>query len=172
MSYKIFDPKVNRPLHEVSSGDAREAYNWFIENIPERLKEISDLLNSDNINLDLSDNSLVELHDWFIEIVQEERSYGNASPSPELFSVCNDIAIYIAEMIRKEGQNIDWNFYTTNSKGLSYQRPVLIGFNVKNKDFHIDIDILICQYAFRILKTNKIEEDRFLKIFEKAKTIL
>ena len=172
MAYSIFDPKVDRPLHEMSRKESQTAYDWFIENIPERLDELCELLHEGGIDLDFSESSLIKLHDYFFDFAQEERAVGNSSPSPELFSLCNDIGIYIAEILRKEEGRIDWDFYISNQKGLSYQRPVLVGFDVKNKDYHIDVDYLICQYVFRILKTGKKENDLFLAILKKAKTIV
>jgi len=172
MAYSVFNPKVNRPLHELPREEAKAAYDWFIKSFPARLDELQDLLQVDDVDLDFSEISLSKLHDWFFEVVQEERSLGNSSPSPELFSVCNDIGIYIAEILRREGEKIDWSFYVSNPKGLSYQRPVLIGFDVKNKDYHIDFDYLTCQYAFRLLKSGKKENDLFLSMLKNAKAML
>ena len=172
MAYSVFDPKVNRPLHELPREEAKAAYDWFIESIPERLEELRGVLREDGIDLDFSETSLSKLHEWFFEIAQEERLLGNNSPSPELFSVCNDVGIYIAEFLKKERGGVNWNFYVYNSKGVSYQRPVLTGFNVENKDYHIDLDYLICQYAFRIIKSGKKENDLFLSMFKKARSML
>lgn len=172
MAYSVFDPKVNRPLHELPREEAKAAYDWFIKSIPERLEELRNLLRVDDVDLNFEEASLTKLHDWFFDVVQEERELGNNSPSPELFSVCNDVGVYISEILRRESNKIDWSFYISNSKGLSYQRPVLIGFGVKNKDYHIDFDYLICQYAFRIIKSGKKENDLYLSMLKKAKTML
>lgn len=172
MRYNVFDPKIDRPLHTLPRKDAEVAYYWFIENIPTRIYELKQLLLDEGLLLDFSESSLSKLHNWFFDLAQKERSHGNTAPSPELFSICNDIGIYISEMLRSEGQTIKWTFYTSNKKGVSYQRPVLTGFDVKNKDYHIDLDYLICQYAFRIIKSGNKEDELFLSMYRKAKTLL
>lgn len=172
MGYTIFDPKVSGPLHELPREDARAAYDWFISNIPARLNELSQLVGADGVDLDFSVSSLTRLHDWFFDLVIEERDLGNSSPSPELFSVCNDVGVYLSEVVIRAGKQIKWLFFTKDENGLSYQRPVISGFNVKNKDYYIDFDYLLCQYAFRILKTGKKEVDLFAMMFKKALTLL
>jgi|GEM_PF-5970307 len=169
MAYSIFDPKVNRPLHELPRQEAQAAYNWFIENIPVRLEELKGLLLNDGIDLDFSDRSLIELHEWFFSIVQEEWYSGNERPSSELFSICLDIGVYIAEMVKTQSPRITWSFYTTETRGLYFQRPVITGFDVKNKDYHVDFDHLLCLYAFRILKSGKKEDDLFFAMYQEAK---
>jgi hypothetical protein len=172
MGYVIFDPKVNRPLHELPREDARAAYDWFVDNISARLNQLSQLVSVDEIDLDFSESSLIRLHDWFFKLVIEERGLENSTPSPELFSVCNDIGIFLSEFVIREGKQIKWLFFTKDEKGLSYQRPVISGFNVKNKDYYIDFDYLICQYAFRILKTGSKEDELFGAMIKRAFTLL
>jgi uncharacterized membrane protein YciS (DUF1049 family) len=171
MTYEIFDPKVNRPLHELSREDAQIAYTWFVANISERLNELGGLLFHAGIALDGSDASLQDTHKWFVSQVLEERKLGNTEPSSKLFSVCNDIGIYFSEIIIREGKKIHWKFFIKDEKGLSYQRPVISGFDVKNKDYYIDFDYLICQYAFRILKTGNDESGLFNAMVQKARSL-
>lgn len=168
MAYSVFDPKVDKPLHEVSREEAREAYAWFMDNILVRLEQLASLVNSDGLSLDFSEESLSNLNNWFFEVVGEERELGNTSPSPELFSVCNDIGIYLAEAVVRVVENVRWDFFIKDKKGLSYQRPVITGFNVKNRNYYIDFDYLICQYAFRILKSGEEENGLFLAMYKKA----
>lgn len=172
MAYNVFDPQVSRPLHELPRDEAKKAYDWFISSIPERITELRRLLQADGVELDFQERSLTLLHNWFFDVAKEERALGNVSPSPELFSVCNDVAVYISEMLRLTSNKLHWHFYAANSKAISYQRAVLKGFNVKNRDYHVDFDYLICQYAFRIIKSGTKEDDLFLSMFQHAKTIL
>lgn len=171
MSYVVFDPKVSKPLHELSRDDAREAYDWFLTCAPERLRELSDVVREGGITLNFSPQSLSDLHEWFYDVAKEEHSLGNEAPSSELFSICNDIGIYIAEMLFKVLPNVKWDMFVADERGLSYQRPVLNGFNVKNKEYHVDLDYLICQYAFRVLKSGKKENDLFMALYNRGITI-
>lgn len=141
-------------------------------NIPVRLSELSKLVAVDGVVLDYSEDSVAKLHDWFFDVANEERQAGNVSPSPELFSVCNDIGVYVSEyVIQTTRSAVAWQFYTADKKGLSYQRPVLAGFGVPNKSFCVDVDYLLCTYAFRILKTGKKDEGFLEAIAAKAVSI-
>jgi len=171
MSYVVFDPKANRPLHEIPREEAHEAYNWFLKNVPVRLQELTKVVKEDGIDLDFSEKSLLDLHGWFYSVAKEEYFLGNEAPTPELFSVCNDIAVYIADMLFKVLPNVKWELFIADDRGLSYQRPVLNGFNVKNKEYHVDLDYLICQYAFRILKAGKKESDLFFALYNRGLTL-
>lgn len=171
MTYVIFDPKVDRPLHKLPQEAALIAYDWFISNVPTRLDELSQLVDNDGISLDYSETSLSELHQWFFSLVLKERSIGNSAPSSELFSVCNDIGIYLAECVIKSAPQITWNFSTKDLSELSYHRPVISGFNVENPGYSVDFDYLICQYAFRILKTGKEDVSLFTAMVRKALSI-
>lgn len=172
MTYQIFDPCVHGPLHQLERGRAAEAFDWFMLNIPVRLSELSKLVAVDGVVLDYSEDSVAKLHDWFFDVANEERQAGNVSPSPELFSVCNDIGVYVSEyVIRTTRSAVTWQFYTADKKGLSYQRPVLAGFGVPNKSYCVDVDYLLCTYAFRILKTGKKDEGLVEAIAAKAVSI-
>jgi hypothetical protein len=172
MTYTIFDPKVNKPMHELRRDDAQAAYDWFISNVPIRLSELSGLLSSSGISLNFSEEALTSLHDWFFDFAMVEHHLGKSSPSPELFSICNDIGVYLSEYVIQAGRNIHWSFFTSDANGLSYQRPVITGFVVKNADYYIDFDYLICQYAFRIIKRGKKENAPFLAIIKRTMTII
>jgi hypothetical protein len=172
MGYVIFDPMVNKPLHELPRDEAREAYDWFLANVGVRVSELSRLVGEMGIILDFSEDSLAPLHSWFFDLVNKEKRLGNSTPSPELFSVCNDIGVYLSEFVIRRGKQVKWLFYTGEKKALSYQRPVIAGFNVKNKDYHIDFDYLICQYAFRIFTKGAKEDNLFTLMINKALTLI
>lgn len=168
MPYEVFDPRVDRPLHELPREGAVKAYERFIESIPERMTQIANLVSDDGLSLDFSEASLAQLNDWFYEVALEEAELGNDAPSPELFSVCNDVAVYIAEMIRRAKKGVHWTLYVSNETDVSYQRPVLVGFRTAAKDYHVDLDYLLCQYAFRILSRRKQEKEIFRSMYRRA----
>lgn len=172
MDYEIFDPKIDRPLHELSRAEAQIAYDWFISNISVRLEQISLLLAADGILLDFTHDSLAKLQDWFFEVVSEEREFGNSRPSPELFSVCNDIGIYFSEIVIRSSRNVNWLFYTKDKRELFYQHPVISGFNVKNRNYHINFDYIICQYAFRIIESGAKEYGVFVEMIDEAMSLV
>lgn len=166
MPYSIFNPKVNKPLHELTRKEARIAHNWFINNINTRIEELKCLVERQGVVLDFSEESLVDLHKWFCTLVVMESEAGGSEPTPELLSICNDIGMYISEIAIKKFPNIHWAFHTFGKKSLHYQRSVLMGFNVKNKNYSVDVDLILCGYAFRILKGNPPSENMFLAILD------
>ena len=193
--YEIFDPKVDGPLHEVSRKEARLAHNWFIENIDARIEQLHKLtvLDGNPIKLDFSEDSLTHLHDWFYDRLMKEYdpkhttesfpARGNSNeeeyaskikeydsklkaPSTESFSICNDIGMYIGQVLVNNNKNLEWRFFVNGKKDIAYQRSVIMGFNVINKKYNVDFDFIICQYAFRILGHGKKENDLFRAMYK------
>jgi len=58
--------------------------------------------------------------------------------------------------------------HTAGRNDLSYQRPVIRGFNVKNKNYSVDIDYLLCQYVHRLCAGGVKEDGLLLSIFKSA----
>ena len=168
MNYTIFDPMVEKPLHLCSRSEAKQAYSVFIESKKSRLEELKCLVeSSSSIVLDDSELSLEELYEWFISLCVHERKLEYEHPSPEVFSICNDIAIYISEMLIKETKTLKWKFYTTAKTNVSYQRPVITGFNAA-RGYTEDFDLNLCRIAYQILEGREPNENRFLKMYQYA----
>lgn len=150
MEYNIFDPKVDCPLNDLSRQEAKVAYDWFISQINTRIEAITAYCEKQGFRLDGSATSLTYLHSFFVREVKKE--IGDSIPSAYVFSLCNDIAIYMSEIIMRENRQIKWKMHGGGKKHIYYQRPVLSGFkNAKINDYCIDYDYLICQYAHRLL---------------------
>ena len=167
--YEIFDPKINGPLHEASRKDARGAYNWFIENIEARLQQLELITRPDGIALDFSTKSLSDLDQWFYDRAKIGFDKGVDSVSSEVFSICNDLGMCMSEMLIRLPGDVSWEFFTKGKKNVAYHRAVISGFsNVKNRNYNIDYDFLLCQYAHRILKDGKQEKGLILDMHEVA----
>lgn len=163
-AYTIFDPFVDKPLHELKRDDALKAFEWFMSQREIRLHELQSLLKDDSIELDFTEDSLNELDNWFVQKVRAEGPSGE--PSSFVFSICNDIGIYVSETMIRARPKLHWHFYTANRKDIAYQRPVIMGFSVSNKNYNIDCDYLLCQYAFRLLKGGENEDNMLTSIYE------
>ena len=166
MSYCIFDPKINKPLHELTRAEAIEAYEWFMSQRNNRLKMLKLYLKEKNIFLNQDMKSLEELHSFFYnEIIKEGiKEY----PSSYIFSLCNDIGIYISEMIINKTESVKWNFFKWGKTNIAYHRPVLMGFNTRNRRYSVDIDLILCHYAHRLCHGGKKEENMFSKLVERC----
>jgi hypothetical protein len=149
--YSIFNPKVSAPLHILGRKEALEHYELFVSQIDKRIKEIRKLLKDSNIELDFSIESVKQLDEWF---VINMRANSSDQLSAKSFSICNDLSMYFGEIVKRNCSSVDWKLNTVRSSDISYHRPVLIGFDVKNKNYNIDFDLILCQYAQRIIKNN------------------
>jgi len=173
LKYEIFNPKVDRPLSQLTRVESRKAYEWFIENIDSRLKQLELITSFKGIALDFSEKSLKEIDQWFFDRAKVDFDECLNSVSPEVFSICNDLGMYVSEMLIRLPGNISWEFCTKGKKNISYQRSVISGFsNVKNKNFNIDIDLLLCRYAHRILKGGEQESGLILNIYKEARSFI
>jgi len=169
IDYQIFDPRVDRPLHELTSLEAKEAYDWFIENIEERLVQLANILETSKsgVVLDFSENSLEGVHDFFHGFSSNDFKNKNQVPSSDLLSLCNDIGIYISEMLIRKHNNLSWKLNVIKGN-VSYQRPVISGFSVKNKNYNYDFDRILIAYAYRLIKDGMKEESFFRRLYLKA----
>ncbi|SRX75271.1 hypothetical protein [Aequorivita antarctica] len=164
-NYIIFDPQVNSPLHLLDKKEAKEHFQLFISNIDERIKILQDLVSFSNIELDLSLISIEKLDNWFVQCVKE--NVVNGKPDSFIFSICNDLAMYFGRVVISKCENVFWKLNTIRPSDISYNRPVLSGFNVKNKNYYVDFDLVLGQYAHRIAR-EKIEENLLVKMVDSA----
>jgi hypothetical protein len=167
MEYSIFDPHIDRPLHELSREEAKDAYKWFISQKGLRKEELLRLCKERGVFITEPVVFLEKLHDFFIHEIKLDGI--KDTPSNYIYSLCNDIAIYMGELLIENASNIKWCFFIKGKSHIYYQRPVLIGFeNVKNKNYCIDFDYLLCQYAHRLFQGGEKEGELFKLMYECA----
>ena len=157
-NYQVFDPGVDRPLAEVSRQEARRHFKHHLASLSERIEELAKLVGAAGIDLDFSDRSLAELDEWFPRAVLAagvEESW----PAPEAFSVCNDIGMYLGELVTKRSPELEWRMEAGGKRGINYQRPVIMGYTgVENPRYSVDFDMALCRYAVRLAQGGSREE--------------
>ncbi|RXQ96290.1 hypothetical protein EO244_05515 [Ancylomarina salipaludis] len=167
MGYEIFEPQVKAPLHTLARAEAKRHFNLHLSSIGERIKELEKLMNSVNIELDFTIDSIVKIDNWFPDII-EPNPQKNNEPNGKSFSICNDLGMYLGEILKKESEWIKWELNTLRKSDISYHRPVLTNFRgVKNKNYYIDFDLVLCQYAHRIID-GKVELGTIKRMIEYA----
>lgn len=167
--YQIFDPKVDRPLHELSRRDAMGAYEWFMSQKEDRKTMLIRHASRKGVFLNKAiTENLEDLHHFFVGEVQKDGI--KQRPSSYIFSLCNDIGIYISELVISACPHLSWGLNTFGKKGISYHRPVVLGFSSKSKKDGLDMDFLLCQYACRLCKGGPIEDIYFWRIYDAAIT--
>jgi hypothetical protein len=71
---------------------------------------------------------------------------------PEWYSVVNDVALFLGDVILERCPGLRWEFFTGGKKDVAYQRHVIMGFSrVPNSKFNVDIDRNVATYAHRIV---------------------
>ncbi len=138
--YQPFDPRLDRPLHEVSRREAQAAFAYLMESREERLAELQKLAEAN----DVDHHDLQQLNDWFVRSVEANEEQPNRL-SNRWYSVVNDLALHIGERLGRDSDGaIHWHLLTRRKADLSYQRHVLVGFSgVTNPEFHVEPDLLI-----------------------------
>lgn len=163
--YTVFDPGVDRPLHEVGREEATRHFEHHITSLGARLAELQRLVAPAGIQLDFSDHSLDQLDEWFPEIIQR---YGvdEEWPTPKALSVCNDVGMYLGETLRRKGSHLHWQMDISDRRMESYQRPFITGFTkVKYpKGYGVDYDLLLGGYAVRLAQGGQREPGYIPKI--------
>lgn len=167
-SYTIFDPQVDRPLNQVPRGEAQAAYSYFIAQKDIRKSALHSLADERGLSLLINDNR--ELIQRLQQLLESEVAEDGTRqmPSPYVLSLCNDIGMFISDLLIQNAPQLAWGMHTAGKNDLSYQRPVVRGFNVENKNYSVDVDYLLCQYAHRLCHGGAKEGGLLWEIFRSA----
>lgn len=137
-------------FNKLSARQAEKFFQWYIGQIECRMNILKDYIHKENKNLlfDYSPESLISLWEWYehkiiIEKKTEEElknEYGRypdwmrdeiskTKVSSETLDIGMDLAIYFAEVIRKQyPDKLHWGYFTKPKKKMYVNQPVLLGF--------------------------------------------
>ena len=83
--------------------------------------------------------------------------------SYETLAICSDVAIYFAEVFRRQNENdISWGFFTKPKKQYSVNEPVLLGFigndclNPRRTVYHCTLHYIDCEKRFTLYEMYKV----------------
>lgn len=162
--YRIFDPKVKKPCHLLERKEARAAYDWYIESIPERIGVLKDLAEEFGCSILCGSNFLEPLHDLYFGICSKNEGQGELT-ALEL-SVASDISMYMGNLAVQECNSLTWKLHTFGKSNAHYQRPVIMGFkNVKYSKYSIDFELAINSYGNRLIRNQSKENDLFSMMY-------
>ena len=106
---------------------------------PARIEMLRQLLKT-NGELSNTDDGILRLNEWFLANVEPDPDQPGRV-LPEWYSVVNDVALSLGEVIIERCPGLRWEFFTGGKKDASYQRHVIMGFShVPNPKFNVDID--------------------------------
>jgi hypothetical protein len=149
--YEIYHPGVFGPLNTLPRGEARRAFNALMEAKSARIEMLRRLLKANGVELASTDAAIQDLNDWFRANVQADPSKPGRL-LPEWYSVVNDVALFLGDVMIERCPGLRWEFFTWGKKNVSYQRHVIMGFGqVPEPKYNLDVDRRVATYAHRIV---------------------
>jgi hypothetical protein len=77
--------------------------------------------------------------------------------------------MYLGDLIVEPAPRLEWRFFDKGKKDLSYQHPVIMGFDVRNPKYSVDPPWLVNLYAHSLLNdAAEGEDDYFVQVVESA----
>jgi Family of unknown function (DUF6278) len=166
--YDPYHPQVNKPLRELPRKEARAAYDRMMDTKSERIEALKRLLQANGIELDDSDESIQAMNDWFRRELEPDPE-DKGAPDPQWFSVIHDIGMYLGDLIVKRAPGLEWRFFDKRKTDMSYQHPVIMGFDVPNRNYNVDPPWLVNLHAHRLLNdAAEGEDDYFVGLVEET----
>ena len=160
----MIPPFEHMDFVEMRPLEAKKYFEWYVGEITNRIAVLSETFkNENNLNLDYSIDSLIDLWEWY-ETKITYRSLGEAEYkelldkypawmyeyisktdlSYETLAYGMDIAIYFAEVIiRNNTDRVRWGYFTKPKNRASVNEPVLLGFKY-DKDLNPRLIIINC----------------------------
>ena len=149
--YETYDPGVFGPLHTLPRAEARRAFNQLMDAKPGRIQMLRRLLKANGIELAGTDAGIQDLNDWFLANVEADPGKPGRL-LPAWYSVVNDAALFLGDVMIQRCPGLRWEFFTWGKKNASYQRHVIMGFTqVPGAKYNIDIDAQVAAYAHCIV---------------------
>lgn len=151
MKYEVMElPFKLHHFDELSKKQADRFYKWYVGQISHRIDVLKKYVHIEEkeIAFDFSPESLIPLWEWFEqkiaieekteeELKNEYERYPNwmhdeiskTKIAMETLDIGMDIAIYFAEVIRKQyPETIYWGYFTKPKNQMYVNQPVLLGF--------------------------------------------
>ena len=186
MEYSLMTPPFQiKNFEEMTEKDAKEHYEWYLSEIPNRLdlleKAVIALKQNHEVKLNFSKDTLIDLWGWYIDNVQiiqkSDEEYQNelVSSNPMIkefikkeeiatgwLSIAMDISIYFAECLVKNNEVLNWGLVTKPKSLACANKPIIIGFKNNMK---LDATNVIFVLTRKILKGDR-KRDVLLQLYD------
>lgn len=118
----------NPPIGKLPRAEAELLYRQFLESMPVRSLELSNLLKANGVILDSSDSGIQNVNDWFTDNVEPSAAEPGYLPL-KWYSVASDVSVFLGNVCIERCPGLHWEFLGTGSKrSMDFQKPVLGGF--------------------------------------------
>lgn len=191
MTYPWMAPPFEmKPFEEMNKKEAKQHFDWYISQIPERIEVLKELTEH-KISLDYSKESLIPLFDWYLSqvtiyklsdkeieaeledlrqypdfVYKDEKESLLANPvefKKEDYALAIDIAIYYAETIIKNYPQVKWTFFTKPKSFVYLNEPILS--NGDNEIFYERNPRILLKVIIGYIKKNDIENSTLYESF-------
>jgi len=116
-----------------------------------RIEMLRQLLKANGVDLSDTDDGILRLNEWFLANVEPDPEQPGRL-LPEWYSVVNDVALFLGEVIIERCPGLRWEFFIGGKKDAAYQHHVIMGFSrAPNPKFNVDIDRNVATYGHRIV---------------------
>lgn len=162
-AYEIYDPGVLGLLGTLPRSEARAAFDRLMAAKSARIRLLEGLLEANGVKLDTDDAAIQRLNEWFVTHVERD-PVAPGRLLPDWYSVVNDIALFLGEVMIARCPNLHWEFFTWGKKSVEYQRHVIMGFGSEDPKFqtNVDIDMAIAFLGHRVVRGLETEPDEFV----------
>ncbi|WP_435749050.1 hypothetical protein [Microbacterium sp. PMB16] len=151
-SYALNEQDPYWVLQELPRKEARKQFERTMAMKSERIAELHRLLEGFGITLDRSDRAIQSMNDWFVGVVNPlpDRNV----PDGVSLSVCEDVALYLGEIMISRHSDLRWDFFTWGKSNGSYQCHVIMGFPFDNPVLHTNLDLagIVHGYGVSVLR--------------------
>lgn len=179
MDYILMTPPfIIGEFRKLSRIEAKQHFDWYVKQIPSRLSLLQDYYTescSIGNHLDFSEQSLVNIWNWFIENVEiieklnseieEEKAIipnwmhetiTQTKIATKWKSIAHDIGLYFATSLIKGSNSLKWDIIYTPKNFISVNKPIVSGFNSK---LILDPAIIISNLSNECIDNSAVKED-------------
>ena len=171
-------PFIIGEFRKLSRIEAKQHFDWYVKQIPSRLSLLQDYYTescSISNHLDFSEQSLVNIWNWFIENVEiieklnseieEEKAIipnwmhetiTQTKIATKWKSIAHDIGLYFATSLIKGNNSLKWDIVYTPKNFISVNKPIVSGFNSK---LILDPAIIINNLSNKCIDNSADKED-------------
>lgn len=165
--YAIFDPEVDRPLHEVGRREAKRHFDKLMAGKEERKAQLSALLERDaGLALGDDDAAISALDHWYRDRLEPDPQRPHRL-APEWYSVVNDMGLHLGDVAITRCPWLRWELFVWGRKDVSYQRPVLMGFRIPDAKYNVDPDWSIAAVGHAQLRGQPVDDEELVPLLHR-----
>jgi hypothetical protein len=170
--YSPYAPSVSGPLADLPRAAARAEFDHLMKRKGERIVELAKLVGANGLRLDVTDESLDQMEEWFGANV-EPFPEGPDRLRPLWYAVVADIGLRLGEVMIARAPGLSWEFYEWGGRGkrkhISYQRHVIMGFTrAANPRYDHDPAFEVAAYGVRVVSGSAGDLGFFRQIVDDA----